>query len=54
MHAIERQCQLRLHQSIRNPRVIPLSLRGEDPIFIHVLPQMLLGGRELNLAFFSR
>src|SRR5688572_21337332 len=51
---VQPQCQLRLHQPIRNPRVVPLTLVYDDPVLVRLLPQVLLGGRQLDLAFVAQ
>ena len=50
MNAVERQRQLRLHQAVGNPGVVALALGDDAPVFVAVLPQMLLGGGELDFV----
>ena len=53
MDAVQRQGELRFHQSVGNPRVVALALRDHEPVFVGLLPQVFLGGGELDLVLFA-
>ncbi len=50
VNSVQRQRQLRFHQSVGNPRVVALALADHGPVFFRALAEMLLGFGHLNLA----
>src|SRR4051794_12580162 len=52
--AVERQGELGFHQAVGDAGVVALALDDDAPVLLGVLPEVFLGGGELDLAFFAK